>query len=368
MELYTEKIFENEENEINNEENGIFNEKRIMQDFLRVHYEKMFWNTSKSDLIYHYTTVSGFKGIMTSGCLWAGNLRFLNDAAEYENGKRICISELEKFLTEEKLTPKIRGYMQMILRHIKENETNEGNSWSIDNIFITSFCEEGNLLSQWRGYGGKIGISIGLDYSRMRGALIIPESKYRYARTHNIKLYREPDENNGGMLKIPSEVKWLQVEYDDETKAACYQQIFRNIVGVYEAYDGDYGHLEETCRSYLAADLLRQMFPAMKHKGFSEEKECRMVAHYMTDDPVDVSYREMDDLLIPYINFRILDYHGEPFSTVLPIRDIMIGPGKEQDKVYESVVYFLEHQGDPKLAGMKKLAKLVRKSDIPFVG
>lgn len=365
MELYTKQTFKDEESGMNNEETGMFHEKRLLQDFLRSQYEHLFWNTSESDLIYHYTTVSGFRGIMTSGCLWAGNLRFLNDAAEYENGKRICISALEKFLTEETLTPKSREYMQMILRHIKENETNEGTSWSIDNIFITSFCEEGNLLSQWRGYGGKIGISIGFDYSRMRGALIIPEGKFRDARTHNIKLYKEPDENNSGIRKIPSEVKWLQVEYDDETKAAYYEQMFRNIVEAYECYDG---HLEETRRSYLAADLLRQMFPAMKHKGFSEEKECRMVAHYMTDDPVDVSYREMDDLLIPYINFRILDYHGEPFSTVLPIRDIMIGPGKEQDKVYESVVYFLEHQGNPELAGMKELAKLVRKSDIPFVG
>lgn len=86
------------------------------------------------------------------------------------------------------------------------------------------------------------------------------------------------------------------------------------------------------------------------------------------DDMVDISYGEESDLLIPYINFRILDYQGNPFPSILSIRDIIIGPGNEQEKVYESVVYFLEHQGNPELRGFEKMAGFVRQSDNPFVG
>jgi hypothetical protein len=35
------------------------------------------------DLIYHYTTIEGFRQILGSGKLWATHIRYLNDKSEY---------------------------------------------------------------------------------------------------------------------------------------------------------------------------------------------------------------------------------------------------------------------------------------------
>jgi hypothetical protein len=41
------------------------------------------------DMVYHYTTAEGLKGIIESRCLWATNVNFLNDVSEYNHGMQI---------------------------------------------------------------------------------------------------------------------------------------------------------------------------------------------------------------------------------------------------------------------------------------
>ncbi|MCQ8129163.1 hypothetical protein, partial [Methylomonas rivi] len=36
--------------------------------------------------LYHYTSISGFKGIIESGCIHATNIRYLNDSQEFVFG------------------------------------------------------------------------------------------------------------------------------------------------------------------------------------------------------------------------------------------------------------------------------------------
>lgn len=363
----------------------IFQERQLYDLLMRQEYEQRFWITpvltsARTDaeppacphsdspqLLYHYTSLQSFMKIMTSGCLWASNIHFLNDRREYEDGRQICLQVIKGY-TEETISPAARRELGLLYSLIEENRPDNIMNWSVENIFSTSFCKEGDLLSQWRGYGQNSGVAIGFDLQALRGAVIIPESKYRFIRDHKISFRTIEDSHNSPSLQIPSEAKWVQVEYSFERKQAHFKDMLKNFLTFLDSEDG-YKNREAKTPEYFAnlhAHLLRMMFPIMKNEGFQEENECRMIANYTEDDMIDISYRTAGGLLVPYVNFRLLDGSGAPFETVLPVKKIIVGPGQEQEMTAKSIRYFLTHQAEEEQKGLKELADMVCLSDIPF--
>ena len=103
-------------------------------------------NEAKPELLYHYTDQKGLIGILQSRNIWASHIRYLNDSSE---GKLFIkrFSELLKEAGTEKKTVKIM-----------ENLVDQ------QHVFIASFSELGDSLSQWRAYSGGGGVySIGFS-------------------------------------------------------------------------------------------------------------------------------------------------------------------------------------------------------------
>jgi hypothetical protein len=105
--------------------------------------------------LYHYTDQTGLLGIVQSGELWATKVQYMNDATEFG---------LAVTLSRERLVEKLKGAEntkhQTTLNIILKRHHNIANI----NICAVSFCEERDLLSQWRGYtnsGG--GVAIGFQ-------------------------------------------------------------------------------------------------------------------------------------------------------------------------------------------------------------
>ncbi|HEX8010670.1 MAG TPA: hypothetical protein VF814_07020 [Casimicrobiaceae bacterium] len=68
---------------------------------------KVFWNearrlrliaTELPSLIYHYTTLEGFVGIVQSRSLWLSDYSYLNDARELTHGVEIVRSVVDEML------------------------------------------------------------------------------------------------------------------------------------------------------------------------------------------------------------------------------------------------------------------------------
>ena len=68
----------------------------LLDDFVSAEMEHSLVNRPLPDTVYHYTSIKGFRNIVTSGCLWAGNIHFMNDLEEYADGRRICMEELQR--------------------------------------------------------------------------------------------------------------------------------------------------------------------------------------------------------------------------------------------------------------------------------
>lgn len=108
--------------------------------------------------LYHYTTMAGLMGITTTSRMWASDVRYMNDASEIQYAADLIngvVATAMDGVADEKLRevlPRRRGFPNWFEYGVQP--------------FIACFCEEGDLLSQWRGYGrGNPLAALGFDLS-----------------------------------------------------------------------------------------------------------------------------------------------------------------------------------------------------------
>jgi len=104
--------------------------------------------------LFHYTTPAGFLGILESQKVWATDARFLNDSTELVYAEEVISSVLsadwDHYRGEAVRTLLSRGQHAL-----------DGADPFVTGVHVVCFCEQGDLLSQWRGYGGQGGYALG---------------------------------------------------------------------------------------------------------------------------------------------------------------------------------------------------------------
>jgi hypothetical protein len=132
---------------------------------------------SDRDVLYHYTTPVGLIGIVEDKGLWATDVEFVNDAQELRFGRE----ELGKALLEKanELSPAgssatVAGgpdeSRATVMRSVADHLEPGGIFLRkpAHSVYVACFCEEGDLLSQWRAYGPSGGYAIGFRTSNLR--------------------------------------------------------------------------------------------------------------------------------------------------------------------------------------------------------
>lgn len=210
--------------------------------------------SAKAANVYQYRTFSGFWAILKSDSFWATNARFSNDAEEQRFGANVL---------------RVLGINEMADSKAKI---------SLDENYIVCFCKEDDKLSQWRGYAPDGGCSIGFDLMNMA------------VRYHCLEAQ---EETKGLMTAVQlSPVFYLDPQQkgdDDSYKRICEEQLQTDGPG-------------ENADSHLSE--IRRRVPYIKHKGFQEEDEYRLVFENH-DGKLDrcIRYKDSDtpDIKIPYI-------------------------------------------------------------------
>ena len=127
-----------------------YNGKDSMKEKLALQqkYKKAFrMPKGKEKLLYHYAGLETAWKILESDVFLARNIRFSNDSEEYKRGGKI-----------------VKEYVQeQMVDGQKCKELEEKMYRGIQMYYMVCFCEDGNLLSQWRGYA-KDGVSFGMDF------------------------------------------------------------------------------------------------------------------------------------------------------------------------------------------------------------
>ncbi len=268
--------------------------------------EKLF-SDKPSETIYHYTTFSGLLGIISSGALWASDIRYMNDSAELNHMVTLLREEVDERITLGHPNPKL---LNQFLDWIKGRVTN-GHM-----LFAGSFRANGNLLSQWRGYSeiGK-GVSIGFDPSviltcaRKQSFMV---GKCIYDRRQQRNLIQQ-------VVNAVEDLAVTSCTEHDCRDDAVFAKVFEQI----------------------ESDLLR-IAAILKHPSFEEEEEWRIVSPVVTNfkDPA-VHYREGTSMLVPYFRFSLVP----PRYEKPLIQHIFLGPTPNMDLSMNSLAMYLAKEG-----------------------
>lgn len=129
----------------------------------------------EEELLYHYTTQAGLLGILADKNIRATHLRYLNDTSEGQIVSKALSHEIidrfdaDDFLKYLDLTPATSDEKIKCSDEEIRNTAISSISWATSqDVFVTSFSEQKDLLSQWRGYAASYGYSIGFSKKYLR--------------------------------------------------------------------------------------------------------------------------------------------------------------------------------------------------------
>lgn len=279
------------------------------------------YHTSIPEVLYHYTTAEGLIGILSSSSMWMTNLRYMNDLSELQYARELIAGVIETKNEEYNSNP---VQMEFFRRIRNTFSPFEGGA----EVFATCFCEGGNLLSQWRAYGGKGGgYAIGIDFFHLLRFL----SRKCFLR----KVIYEPIEQSRIIAGVIDSICSLLGEL---TAGQAVKEA-----------DSD-NTLPQFCQ--FTNNILVEYFFSFKHPEFIEEKEWRLVfvcsGNPVMDresDFVDLKFRSFGGNVIPFYEISFADAvkasMQDDYGLAFPIRELIVGPTVNPELNKQSVATLL---------------------------
>jgi hypothetical protein len=266
-------------------------------------------------ILYHYTTIEGLKGIIHSKSIWASDYRFANDATEFSYGLAFFEQAIERLRSQHPLHSDVIDVIGQFRKAIPEFS-----------LLIASFCEHGDLLSQWRGYNGAIGYAVGVDAdwlnqnAEAQGFRLVPVC------------YKREDQEK----MIADKIGLLMTLIKEE---------------------GGPNPIWEAVNKWWPIMLLT--IAAIKNEHFNEEREYRLVqaGHGW---PLGICTRSTRSGLVPYLPMKLdakLIDHVSFHPNNVGIQRIVVGPGlpKQQTIAVDA------------LLASQHMRLEIQKSNIPYI-
>jgi hypothetical protein len=223
------------------------------------------------DCLYHYTGAEGAIGILTNETIWASDARYLNDLSElsYVNGILACVAnELAGHFPRDGLA---HAFLDAACADLLDAFT--GRCSSQASIYVASFCERGDLLSQWRAYTASgQGYALGFEPQQMRS---------------------------------PPGLLLRRVFYEKDDQKALVREVLEFIAsGLARMSPGSANAYAVTGALLAAGDALAEPALCFKNPGFQEEREWRLV-HRVIDElhPANapLHFRATATAMVPYV-------------------------------------------------------------------
>lgn len=212
--------------------------------------------TNPTKELCHYTSQDGLIGILKHKSMYATDAAYLNDSQEV-----VYAVSLAKRYFRNRPSPQGRRPNLEMLNILDQTESLVGEQ----PVYVASFSEEPDLLSQWRGYCSK-GSGFALCVS--------PESMANIAEAHRWSLFK--------------------CIYDE----AHQVEVLRKM----EEYAIDRFEIQKSLPLQVVFGLTLLRFgTALKHPKFKEESEWRAIQR----EGGTPSIRPGASTLVPYVNFPL---------------------------------------------------------------
>jgi len=310
-------------------------------------------SASADDLLYHYTSESGLRGIIESDRIWATDIRFLNDYTEFQRAFE------DKYLNSliEALRAALRKDIDSTAARVMDGMLAVRNRASIldlikdstkrNDTVVCSFTsslhdgfDPGDRLSQWRGYSHSCqGFSMGFDRELLEKQIALDNPGAKASVVQCLYEGTGPDvllfEDMGRNAALEFDKLWLK----GEAVSDSYQTVNPTATAEYKKAN-DYflkALSKATAQFFIRAARI-------KHAGFREECEWRIVLQASNEALTRsglIRVRQGPFGETPYIEIPLgLREHGTS-----PLRRIVVGPGKEKETFQQSVERLLKTHG-----------------------
>lgn len=287
--------------------------------------QQIYDKKNKKNINYwHYTSIDALinifkdyressEDIIDSFNLYASHIRFMNDSEEYNNGE----SKFRSLIN----TPLLKDYSSVL-------------DCSETNAYVLSFCEDGDLLSQWKWYGRDSGISFCFN-----------------AKDAVYKTYSEivPEDCKEHII-FDAFTKPLPVYYTNDDKDKYFEFLLKDIL----VKRNPEIKLDES-----SLDLLAYLFiPYCKNESFIEEAEHRLVFFDFNQDSKEtlkfnyVYNKGSNGVTKPALNVNVKHkaiLYDSYFSNRKPasknkqlISKMFVGPGYNQHLVFNCLIHIFD--------------------------
>ncbi len=262
--------------------------------------------------LFHYTNSHGLQGILSERTLWLSDIRSFNDPDEIKYGRKLVVDVLRESEAQYE-HPICREFLRGMRPFVESFER----QIPFD-VFVVCFCEDGNLLSQWRAYADHArGYSLGFNFS-MNTRITIGKTDLSGKEIYFRKVIYCPTQQKS----------WVESYLEDAIKAVRGAGLALN-----EAYQA----------GLAGVQIILEMLLCFKHKAFAAEREWRLFRVTRRNHELDkVMFRDSCGLMIPYRPMTILDV-AENGGTRFPLRSIMCGPALDYEPARSGIDRFL-HQ------------------------
>lgn len=273
--------------------------------------------------MYYYTSTDTMCKILQNGNLFATNIKYMNDAQEYINGlseiKEVCSNQLlfKSVYKDGCSESEITRFFELIPEHMTEENLKK--YMEDDSRYSISFCQDKDLLSQWTTYARESGVSIAMAFEPdkdMNFWFFDSDSKSG-KRTINYKAHPE---------KILYLTKGKNGNHYTDTAKQVLLRMFPQ------------GLKTEDISSKLLQNW-KDNSVYIKQYDFYQEQEYRIAFNLAVMDQNGknprIDYRVDKHVIKPYLDVKC--------ENGWPVISIMVGPGFNQQIVYRSVKFFLDH-------------------------
>ena len=260
-------------------------------------------NTSAPKTLFHYTSPAGLIGIAKYKTMWATHVQHLNDS------KELCHAvEVAKLMIANKLRSFNNSTSDKEKKLLLDEMSNHVGRTSSD-IYVTSFTEERDLLSQWRAYCPPSGgFAIGISSNQLREVAV-----------------------EQGFFLSPC-------LYDYQQKEALVREIFNHhyVFALKKMNEVPPHSRSEFFIRDLAVLFTRELSKygaILKHESFKEEKEWRLVSYSRGVNHSSVEHRAGSHTIIPYLDFHLKSDRHPNLARPGSDEQIMVISGPTRDFV-----------------------------------
>jgi hypothetical protein len=282
-----------------------------------------------SSLLYRYTTADGLIGIIESRSIRATHFLYVNDRQEV-----VYADDLIHRVMADAVY-----YSDSLGAHVlHEISRTPAMSAGMDDTFIACFCEDGDLLSQWRAYGGRGGAySLGLrataeGLNRLNPRHVLYRVSYDAALLKDLvefllKAFCRDVEALHGTVP-PDEIKSPLISMEMEG-GKVYRKGLSN------------AGISELCIELSRA--IAELACCFKSPHFASENEWRLVWRPDDQMPSSLSIRSAGGTLVPYVEIPL--YLREPGHAALSkswcfeCAKVIYGPGLDSQRTERALQY-----------------------------